>query len=158
MSRNVSDRFRQAMYAPESGDIILACVTLTRPGWPAPQYIVNDAQDLVHQGQTYTRFPSTIEMPNDDEEESSPLMKFVIANASGELIGLIRQNNYPIEANVRFVLFDTPDVVEMEFDATLFTVRDDVEKISGALTVEPILDRSFSKYRFTPETTPGKFP
>ena len=156
--RVISDRFRRALYAQESDELILACVTLSRPSWSEPVRLVNNGANLVHAGETFLAFPCELTLPSDDDEETPPLLRFVLANASSELMDEIRASAEPIEANVRFVLEVTPEEVEVEFDAVIYDIRANADTISGNMTVEPMLDLGFSRLRFTPENNPGLFP
>jgi hypothetical protein len=156
MTRPISQTFRSAMYAPETGEAVIPLVELRRDGWDGPVRLAANGEDVVHQGATFVAYPFAITLP-DDEDEGKPIMRWVADNASLELIEELRVNARTIYVTVRWVLLSAPDFAEIELEGEMPGVEYDAERITGQITVEPVLDAPLSRLAFTPEKFPGLF-
>ena len=156
MSRIISQRFRSAMYAPETGEAVIPLVEMTRDGWREPVRLAANGEDVEHQGETYIAYPFMISLP-DDEDEGQPVMRWEADNTSLELIDELRVSARKIYVTVRWVLLSNPDFAEIELDGEMPGVEYDAERITGQITVEPMLDEPLSRLAFNPETFPGLF-
>lgn len=157
MSREISDRLLAATYAQESAEILVPIVKLEHEDWSGPVRWVRDTAELVHGGETYAPFPFDIALP-DDEDEGFPVLRFTASNVSREVIGELRRVTGAVFGEVSWVLVATPDVVEMgPFEVQISGVEYDAQKISGVMTIEPVLEEQFGFLEMTPGICPGLF-
>lgn len=156
--RTLSSPLRRAIYAQESGEVLLTLVKLTHDDWENSLRLVRNGEAVVHDGQTYSPCGFTMSLP-DDEDGGLPVVRWVIDGVDREVVIRLRSAiSGPIEMRVRWVLASQPEVVDVEFAGLEIRSADyDAATVSGVATIEPILDEPVSRMRFTPQTAPGLF-
>ncbi|APZ53750.1 DUF1833 family protein [Salipiger abyssi] len=157
MSREISDRLLAATYGQESAEILVPIVRLTHGAWEQPVRLVRDTRALTHAGEIYEPFPFDISLP-DDEDEGFPVLRWSAQNVTRELIGQFRAITGEILGTVAWVLVATPDIVEAgPFEVQITGIEYDAQRISGVMTIEPILDEQFGYLEMTPGNAPALF-
>lgn len=153
----LSNRYRAAMNAQETGDLAVPIITVTHPNLAAPERFVADTQALVHGGNTYQPLAFTLEWP-DEEDEGIPLFRWTADNVDQKFSQLLRLVGSVIDVQVKEVLVATPDTVERgPFNVQLKVADYDSLTAGGQLTIDPILDEPYSRLTITPSTYPAEF-
>lgn len=87
--RNISAGAMRELFAQHSGAVMLACLTFDHPTMAAPVRVVNNTQDVTHDGQIYTALPFEVTLP-DDIEDRVPSLEITIDNVDRTLVELLR--------------------------------------------------------------------
>lgn len=126
MARTLSLDLLNAMYSEETGEVVVALMELSHPSFPTKYFCSNPttlvstaplAYKTVSNGIDYWFVPFTIQLP-DDNDEQSPTTRFSIENISRDLIGEIRNVNIRqgrAKLSIKLALVSAPDDIEVEF-------------------------------------------
>jgi hypothetical protein len=167
MSRTVSVTMRDAMFAQESGQVIVTLLTITHPQLSAPFYISSDPTQVVSytpliygtvsRGLTYTFIPFSVILP-DDKDESPPAAKLVLDNTARELIPLLRSTGTPATIKLEQVLASAPNAVEISYpELDLVSMDYEAGQITLTLEINALLFEPFPAGTFNPADFPGLF-
>lgn len=157
MARQLSNRMLRATTAQESGEVWLPLVKLSHASWEDDIRLVPNGEAVEHDGEVYEDHAFDIALP-DDAEDSTAVVQFVADAVDRVLTRQIRSVTDRITASVKWIALSDPETVEIEYpDLEIRTMAGDRSQVSGAITVEPILDEPFLSKRFTPQTAPGMF-
>lgn len=153
-----SERYKRALGAVSSSDVVLVLLEITHPDMPAPARVVRDTQDLVSNGNVFVATGFDFTFP-DDKGAAAPRAELVVDNIGRELMNWIEASKGGRGAEVRLmvVLRDTPDVIEADYRLGLARVVVDQWKISGELGYGNLLDLPAVAVRYDPSTAPGLF-
>src|SRR5688572_11065331 len=104
MSRVLSLTFRQAMNAPETGEVVAALITIEHEQLVTPLRFSSDnavrlstdplRYGTISRGLTFTFLPVGLVLP-DDVEERPPAMRLKLDNIDRETIALLRSTSTP---------------------------------------------------------------
>lgn len=144
------------LYRSNSEDPILLLLELHFPNNDA-YYLVNNTEDIISNGQTYTAFPFNFSLPNDDTD-SPPELTISLSNVGLELIDSFRSNIQDITGSIKIVFASFPDFVELEI--TTLEVKSmsfDKSFINLNLGYEDILTVSIPSESYTPTEFPGLY-
>lgn len=157
MSRTLTSATRAALYAPQTGKVLLHLLTIDHADMAAPVRLVDDLVDIVSRGDTYTAFPFEAALPVDTDGEV-PQLEITCDAVTRELIVEIRSIATPATMTLEVVAADSPDdveagpyvfdVVSAQYDATEITLR---------LTYEPLTVEPFPALIFNPHDFPLLF-
>lgn len=141
-----------------TGEEPVYLLEITHPQLASPIRVVNDTQDIVHNGNTFFAVAFRIKVP-DDISKSVPQVPIAIDNVGRELTQFLHETNGGKGAEVKImqVMRDTPNLVEQEYTLTLVGVRQNMMEISGQLSYENFLDIPCLTATFNPESAPGLF-
>lgn len=169
MSRNVSDRFREAAFAPETGEVIVVLLTISHGGLSAPIRISSDptqrldetTEDVIYgtisRGNEYIFFPFDINLPT-DEAEAAPQATITVDNIRQEITEAIRSISTPPAVTIDIVLAETPDTIEASFpEFDMVNVTYDSLTVTGVLTLDSLATEPYPADRFNPAYFPGLF-
>lgn len=160
MPRPLSTALKAALYAQQTGEVILAKTTITHASIiGGPLRVVNDLQNFVSQGNTYVALPFQVTLPADGED-GRPTVRLVIDNVDRSMVTAIRSipPSSPPTVQIDLVLASTPDVIEISFpNLTLRNVDYDQFVISGDLAVNQDDREPIPYQRYTPQLFPGLF-
>lgn len=129
-------------------------LTISHPDLATPLRLVNSRSDLISNGHTFTWFPFTVVLP-DDDGENSPRAKLKIDNVSREIYRTIWALDPAPYIQIDVVVSDDPNQIEYTAgNMRLVNVTVDELFITGELApdisvLDPFPGDSFS---------PGKFP
>ena len=157
MTRTVSSRYIRESQAQSSPEVLIYLARISHPTWAQDILLARNGEAVVHNSESYAPYPFDVALP-EDEEAADPVMRFIVSNATLEIMAALRAVEGEVEVAITAVLASQPDVVEAgPIVAELQAAEGSAGAISGSLAVEPILDRSFSRLQVTPATTPGLF-
>ena len=150
-----------ALYSQESDEAIYHFTEITRPSWSTAERIVNSNSNVVKGGETYIGYPHVIGFP-DEEEQTEPKLNFIALNLvdpeTGEsLVGKLRGSSEQIFVTVRWTLWSTPEVTEIELSGELKLLRFDEEFLSGEVTPFGTTENALQHITITPSRFPGAF-
>ena len=154
--RNISSAGRIAAHAEATDKVWLVLLELNANSLSAPIRIVNDNQEVVHQGWTYIGYPFEVELP--PESPDRPMIARIrIDNTQRLIVDEVRTIAEPPSVTLRVILADQPDLVEVEYAGMrLRNVTWDAAEISGDLVYEDILSEPVCE-QMTPARFPGAF-
>jgi hypothetical protein len=173
----VSLEFRKAAYAPETGRVIIALITLSHPSLVDDIRISTDPTQRLDEYTTdtdviygtvsealsigtpksYIFFPIRIKLP-DDTDEGPGAMTLEIDNVHRVYTETIRTLFTPVACNLSLVLDNTPNVIEAQWPEFLLTnIKYDASVISGTLNLELLNREPFPAGMFAPASFPGIF-
>lgn len=163
-----SSTFKQAAYAQETDEVVIALVTLYSDELTQPIRVCSDPYEkliglgddiygLVSNGDTYLFLPFDIWLPRDDKT-GVVSAKFSIDNVDRNIVATARSVTKPVSVKIQCVLSDDVDRVEIEFDNfKLSNITYDVMQLTGDLTLDYWGLEPFPSGRFVPSDFPGLF-
>ena len=156
MPNPISAQLLAQFYATSSNDPLLMLLTLSHPSFSTIR-LVNNTEDVVSRGNTYTSFPMTIRTPSDDGESTrEALIEF--DNASLELIDELRTVTTPIDAKIEVILFSDPDAVQISYEELkIKSISYDQTKIAARLFMDDFLNIELTSEKYSPINYPGLF-
>lgn len=144
------------MMSQNSSDPFLTLLRLSHAEFETI-YLVNNTEEINHEGNEYIPLGFRFQMTPDDGE-SSRQVQIEIDNVSLELINSIRTVTTPIDANVRLVLASQPNEIQVEIgELKIKNVTYDRQSIRGILTLDDFLNTEMTSEKYGPENFPGLF-
>ena len=152
-----SDRFKVAVLAQETDEVILWLLTIRHPESDTVYRLVNNLDDVTSRGNKFMALPFKFALP-DDDGVSLPQVSIVVDNVGLELMDLIRSYGNGLQLTAEIILASTPDVVEYTIDGlTVRGVTYDAKTISLQAQVEDLLNQRFPADDFLPRSFSGMF-
>ena len=156
MSNELSQTLLTQLFSQNSNDPFLMLVTLSHNDFDNI-YFVNNTEDVVSGGITYSPFPMKISLPVDDGETLREVA-IEFDNVSRELIDELRSVTDLIDVNIKMVLNSNPDYIEIELDELkIRNVTYNKETVQAKLFMDDFLNTELSSERYTPANFPGIF-
>ncbi len=156
MSNQLSPALLAQLYAQESDVPFLMLVTLTHPSFTTVR-LVNNSEDIVSNGQTFTAFPMNIRLPADDGETTREV-SIEFDNVSRELIDELRTVTTPIEVKVEMILASNPDDIQVTLDELkMRNVTYNKSRVSARLYLDSFLNVELTSEKYSPKLYPGLF-
>ncbi len=165
--RNVSLRFRNAIYAQETDEVPIALLTVTHESLSIPIYISSDPttrlsdEPLLYgtesRGNQYIYLPFEFTLP-DDASDSPPRVQLTMDNIDRTLVAMLRSFVTPPTLKMEIILASDPDLVEITvpvLDMSDATIDD--HAISTTLVADPLINEPHPAGQFTPGSFPGLF-
>ena len=144
------------MYRSSSEDPVLMLLHLTFPD-ASEYFYVNNREDIISNGQTYTAFPFDFVLP-DDNPDSEPELNITISNVGLELIDSFRGNTQDITAEINMVFASFPDFSEISItDLVVRNISYDARAINITLAYEDILNTTIPSSIYSPTDFPGLY-
>lgn len=157
MANQLSPELLTELYGQQSGDPFLTLFTLTHPTFSLPLRFVNNSEDIVSNGDTYTAFPVRVILPPDDNE-SAREVRISFDNISLEVIDQFRSVTTPITASLQMVLASDPNTIQYSLEELKLTgITYDIRSISASLVMDDFLSVGLTSERYTPTNFPGIF-
>ena len=157
MSNTLTPELLAQLYAQESTDPLLMLVTLSHEDFVESYYLVNNSEEIISRGQTFSPFPMMITLPGDDGETVRGV-SIEFDNISLELVELIRSVTSPMSVKLEIILASMPDVVQMELDELkIQNLSYNARRISANLILDSFLNTEITSERYTPSLYPGLF-
>lgn len=155
--RDVSVTWRAASYAQETDQVFLCLLEIDQDALSSTIRIVNNTQNITHNGNLYTAFPFEFTLPQ-DSDENMPAATVTIDNVDRQIVEMIRSLTGPATVTVTVVLASSPDTIEAgPYEMTLRDTGYDAFQVTGRLDVEDMLNEPYPADSFTPNTFPGLF-
>jgi hypothetical protein len=156
VSNQLSPALLAQLYAQESDVPFLMLVTLTHPSFTTIR-LVNNSEDIVSNGETFTAFPMRIRLPVDDGETSREVA-IEFDNVSRELIDEVRTVTSPIDVKLEMILASNPDDVQVTLDELkMRNVTYNKSVVSARLYLDSFLNVELTSERYSPKLYPGLF-
>lgn len=157
MSNALSPALLAQLFAPQSNDPYLTLVTLSHSSFAADICLVNNSEDIVSRGITYSRFPMRIKLPVDDGE-SGREVTIEFDNVSLELIDELRTVTDSIGVKLELILASIPDDVQSSIEELKIQVINySRTKISARLILDNFLNTEVTSEIYSPSNFPGIF-
>jgi hypothetical protein len=157
MPRSLSTTLQSAANAEETSEVFLILLKIDHADLPAPTRLVNNTQDIVSNGDTYTAYPFELTLPDSDPERP-PEVTVTIDNVAQDLIANLRSVSGPLSIDLSVVLASGPDAIEIGPIALEMTFADwDAGVIRGRLAYPELLDEPYPADTFNPALYPGIF-
>ena len=156
MSR-LSQAATAAVTAPETEKVFLHLITIEVSGGALLRFVDNN-QNIVSRGNTYTATGFTIILPEQSNDAPRPC-RLAIDNTDLAIYQHIKQAaGLTVTVSVCVIMADTPDVYERgPLKYLLRNVQATKETISGELYDFYLSDRRFPKDAYAPEDFQGLF-
>lgn len=141
-----------------SGTAPLLLLEIHHPDLPVPIRVVQDNQDLVHDGELFQAFAFDAQLP-DDIESQNPEAQLVIDNVGREISAWLEASGGGQGATVRMIIVRRvdPDVVEWEVTLDLTNTRMNQSVITGKLGFDNLMSRPACAIHYNPTTASGMF-
>jgi hypothetical protein len=131
----------------------IALLTLQHPdmnGGTPVRLARNPTEDIVSNGETFSRSWFEIAIPSDDDEPAKS--QIAITNVNGEIGRVLEELTGPLDCTIQVVLASDPDEYGREF--LKFKLRNttwDALVASGELSQATIMNNRWPKYQVTPK-------
>jgi len=156
LSNQLSPALLAQLYAQESDVPFLMLVTLTHSSF-SPIRLVNNSENIVSNGETFTAFPMRIRLPMDDGE-STREVSIEFDNVSLTLIDELRTVTTPIDVKVDMILSSNPDDIQISLDELkMRNVTYNKQIVSARLYLDSFLNVELTSERYSPKLYPGLF-
>lgn len=159
MARQVSLDGMRAMFAQETGEVPLMCLTLEHPSWDeGPIRVVYNTEAVVRAAGVFYPAPFDISLPN-EQSEQVPQVTLTMLNMESSIVQEIKSITGRIKVTLEIVLASQPDVLEAgPFELYSMACTYDSEQIQATLGYEEdILNTLFPAEKYTPANSPGMF-
>ena len=157
MSNQLSAELIAQLFAQESNDPFLALITLTHASFASPIRLVNNSENIISRGNTFTAFPMKIKLPMDDGE-SAREVQLVFDNVSLELIDEIRTVTTSIGVSIELVLASMPNQVQASLEELkIATINYNKTQAVARLVLDSFLTTEVTSERYNPQNFPGLF-
>lgn len=158
MTRGVSAAFTTVANSTAAGEAPRYLLEITHADLVTPIRIVDDTDDLVHQGDTFTAYAFDIVIPDDTAGKLSRA-RLVIDNIGRELTQWLEASagGQGAQARIIQVLRSAPDVVEWEMTLDFSNLAIDLLKCTWELGYEDLLGQQAIALTYRPDTAPGLF-
>ena len=136
---------------------LLTALEITHPAIATPVRVINDTEDAVIEGETYTavRFDAVLA---GHEEGQAPRAELQVDNVGRELNRWVEITGGGAGAGVRVMqLVDGATEPDWEVTMEVLTVNESGERVTAALGFDALLGRPAVRLRFDPERAPGLF-
>lgn len=158
MARAYTKKFKATVNSTGATEAPLLLLEIAHADLAQPIRVVNDNQDLLRDGHTFTAMAFRATMP-DDSEERLPRAALSIDNVGRELTQWLELSGGGQGATVRMiqVLRSVPDLIEWEVTLDINDVRIDMLEVSGSLGFDDILNLPAIPLTYRPDVAPGIF-
>jgi hypothetical protein len=158
MSRTTSQTFKNVVFGLESSDALLFLLQIDKSDLNPSIRVCSNTEPISHLGNTYFAARFTISLPSQKEDiEHVQISVDNVDRALSDAILYASPDDEPV-VTLKIVLGSDPDTVEMvPFAYTLFDCSFDLQKITGKLSFENLVQEAFPFPSFTPENFPCMF-
>jgi len=155
---NLSTTARKKVNSTAANELPLQLLEIDHPSLITPARLVNDTQDITHNGSVFTALGFKLTLP-DDLSQGTPRASLAVDNVGRELTDFIESSGGGKDATVRIILVlrSDPNTIEWEITLSLNNVNMNMLEVSGELGFEDMLNRPASTVTYTPRVAPGIF-
>lgn len=152
-----SQGFVSEVFAQESGDVLVALLTLEHADLVGPMRFANQIKAVSSRGNAFEAFPFLLTLPNQGEAARG-VMRLEIDNVDQRIAQTLRSLTSAPLVTVELVLASDPDTVEMAFPQfELVSASWGVASVSGDLAVRDDDDEPSIAWVFNPASAPALF-
>lgn len=155
--RTLSAAAAEAILARETGEVFLACLTISGDGLDTMR-IVNNTEQVVRIEGTFHPYPFEADLP-EDTDSASPQVTVRVDNVDRQVLRALADYQGVPQCTLEVILASSPDTVEVgpfefavlsaDFDALLISVQLGYE--------EDFLNQAVPSDSYTPTSSPGLF-
>jgi hypothetical protein len=158
MARQLSLPALRALFAQETGEVFLMCLTLTHSSFPAPIRVVFNNEPITRYAGVFEPAAFEVTLP-EDEQDKLPQIQLSIENVDRSISEAVRTIVGRVNVTMELVLASSPNVLEVgPFTFQLMSCTYDAMKLTGVLGLEDdLLNTSFPSLTYTPNNSPGLF-
>lgn len=159
MSRTLTSAQLSALHAQSTSEAFHTLLTLTHTDFAATIRWVDNTEDVVSNGNTFTAAPFAIRLPDDDGDKG-PRAEVVMTNVDRSLVAELRSisGKTRIAATVTVVMASDPDTAMATFENFDFiNITFDAQVIQGELVLSDFLSEPYPGDTFTPADFPALF-
>lgn len=167
MSRTFSSVFQAALMAQETGEVVVALLTITHADLATPIRLSSDptvrisTDPLLYattsRGNDFTFLPFTFTLP-EDKSGAPPRVELVFDNINRSMVALLRSVSTPVSVLLELVLASSPNIVELALPAMqMAEVQISEDTISVSLVIDHLINEPFPAGTFSPGAFPGLF-
>lgn len=147
---------RTELYAEDGEQAVIYLLTIEHPDI-APIRITDDNVDHVSQGEVFESTPMEVSLPDELDDEDRAI-RIRIDNVASDVLEKLENLPGPPEVTLELALSDDLDAIRggpftLELDDVGFNAVD----ISGELVFDDLVNDTYPKVTFTPQTAPGLF-
>ena len=141
-----------------SGTAPVILLEISHVSLPQPIRVVNDNQDLVHNGNTFQKCAFSVTLPS-DKEQGMPKARLSIDNLGREMTAWLDASGGGQGALVRFiqVMRNAPDFVEWETSLELTNVSQSPIEVVGSLAYKDIYNLPAVGINHRSDVSPGLY-
>jgi len=152
MPRDLNDRILNAMMAETTAEMVLWLLIIEHDDLVEPLRIVNNSEDVMHDGEVYTAMGFEV-IPPEDREGTPRSARVTFDNVSQWLTPTIRNLNGDFDVTFKRVMYTDLDASPPEFDEVLSefppmklsSVSYDVFTVRGVLSYDDVSNSGFPK-------------
>ena len=159
MARTVSLEAMRGMFAQETGEIPLICLTLEHNSFEdGPIRVVYNTEPITRIAGIFYPAPFDITLP-EETDDKVPQVQLSLPNMESNIIRQLKTISGRIKVTMEIVLASHPDVLEAgPFQFYTLNATFNVESIQASLGYEEdILNTLFPADSYTPANSPGMF-
>lgn len=160
--RELSLKAMQALYAQETGEVLVSLITITHPQLASPLRLCNDYKPgntpTISRNMSFLYFPFDATFPL-DRSDQPPQAKITADVVDRSVITALRAIpvTTPAMLKLELVLASQPDIVEVSFNFTVRNVQYDALTVTATLGYELFLSEPYPGDACTPANMPGIF-
>lgn len=160
--RLLSLKALQAIYAQETGEVLMSLITISHPNLGSPLRFCNDYKPnnaaTVSKGRSFLFFPFDVTLPV-DRADQPPEAKIVADVVDRSIIAALRAIpvTTPASLLLELALASQPDIIEASFNFTVRNVQYDALQVTATLGFEIFLAEPYPGDSCTPSNFPGIF-
>lgn len=148
---------RASLYAAQTDEIWLQLLTIEHADLATPIRLVNNTEDIVSDGQTFTAwsFPAILPAQNDGE---LPTVELALDNVTREFTATVRSLSTPFTITKEIIRASDPDTIEAGpyvYESRTARITDRTLRIE--VGTESIMNEPFPEATYTPTTNPALF-
>lgn len=158
MAKTYDANWHRKTSALEGTEFPLVLLEINHADLPQPIRVVNDREDVTHNGNLYQRMAFGITLP-DDPEQGLPQAKLSLDNIGRELVTWLETADWNNATTVTItqILRSDPNTVQFTTDMGLENIKVTQMKVTGDLTYEDLLGLPAININYTPQTAVGLF-
>lgn len=150
MARTLSPFAKREVMQLNSDNACLDLLTISHADLAQPIRLVNNNEDVVSNGNTYTAFNFAVSMPPEDPEKE-PSITLTVGNVDRAITDALMSISSPANVKVETVLSSDPDTVEILKENLILRVASyNALEVTATIMSDDILAQAFPKHQYTP--------
>lgn len=152
----VSANALKAMFADVTDEAFLMLCQIDHASLSEPIRVVNNWEDVVNSGDTYTAFSFRVTLPDDTDAIQKPTLE--VDNVDRAIYDAIRGMDSPATVTLSMVLASSPDTIELgPLVFTMRRVETNSVTVTGELSIDELWAEPFPGDSFNPTNYPSLF-
>lgn len=153
-----TEQYFESINATDSDEVVLHLLIIDHADLPEPIRVVNNTENVTHQGNEYIGVPFAITLP-DQQEQGASKASITVDNVGRTLTDWLEVSSGGVGATVEIIeiISSDPDHVQANFKLNLSDVNMTVSEVSGTLSYTDIFNKPGIVLTYSPAVTPGVF-